>query len=432
MDKDRNTERLNMLKKKLAFLKPWDMDEEVGEDLDVREMSSSGSGRDAGWGGKRLTHQEMGRRKAYAIGIAAVLAVLVAAGFLYYNGHHTFTGYVITATEECLDIAGTQYVMLGNKIVKYSSDGIFCVNTRNEAEWSAAYSMQTPITDVCGETMVIAEQQGKQVYVVNSKGMLGNFETSLPILRADVSSQGVVALILDDEDVTWVEMYDTSGTKLAGIKATFKESGYPLDVAITPNASRMMVSFLTVDQGSVNTRIAFYDFSSASESDESHLTGSIDYPGMVFPEVYYADASTPVALSDTGMVVFRNSKTPQEKKTVTFEKEIVSSFHDEEYVGFVFNNEAEDCRFEMELYSYSGKKVMEKEFDCDYTEVKMDRGEILLYDAKDCTVYTTSGTRRLATDYEKQVEYFAKIPGFRKYLVITNDSMDRIRISDNT
>ena len=44
----------------------------------------------------------------------------------------------------------------------------------------------------------------------------------------------------------------------------------------------------------------------ASDSDESHLTGTLDYTGQVFPEVYYADASTPVALSDTGFVVFKN------------------------------------------------------------------------------------------------------------------------------
>lgn len=72
---------------------------------------------------------------------------------------------------------------------------------------------------------------------------------------------------------------------------------------------------------------------------------------------------------------------------------------------------------------------MEQEFDCDYQEVKMDSGKILLYDAKNCTVYSTSGAQNFATDYEKQVEYFGKIPGYRRYLVITNDSMDRIRIS---
>lgn len=430
MDKERNRERLNKWKERLAFLKPWDMDDEVGENLEVKQMSSSDSVRGSHWGGKKLSGREREKRRRYGIGLAAVLILLVAGSFYYYNRHRTFGGYVVTATGECLDIAGTEYVMLGGKIIKYCSDGIFCVDTHNNTEWSAAYSMQTPITCTRGDTMVIAEQQGKQVYVVNSKGLLGNFETSLPILRADVSSQGVVALILDDDDVTWVELYDSLGNQLASVKTTLQESGYPLDVAVTPNASRLMISFLTVDQGAVNGRISFYDFSSSSASDESHLTGSLDFQGRVFPEVYYADSSTPVALSDTGFEVFKGGSTPQERKAVTFEREIVSSFHDEDYVGFVFGNEEEDCRFEMELYNYSGKRVMKKAFDCGYTEIRMDRGEILLYDAKNCVAYTTSGVKRFASDYEKQVGYFGKLPGFRKYLVITNDSMDHIRISD--
>lgn len=369
------------------------------------------------------------RRRIYGAGLAAVLILAVAGVFWYYNGHHVFTEYVVTASAESADIAGTRYVMLGNSIVKYSSDGVFCVNSQNEAKWSTAYSMQSPITNTCRKTMVIAEQQGKQVYVLNDEGLLGNFQTSLPILKADVSAQGVVALILEDDDVTWINLYDSNGGEIASVKTTLQESGYPLDVAITPNASRMMVSYLEIKQGALNSRIAFYDFSSASESDESHLTGTLDYGERVFPEVYYADASTPVAVSDNGFVVFKNSKIPEEKKAVTVEKEIVSSFHDEKRIGFVFENEAEDCRYEMELYQYSGKRIMQKEFDCDYTEVKMDRGEILLYDAKSCTIYTTSGVRRFTSVYEKPVSYFAKIPGFRKYLVITNDSMDRIRIS---
>lgn len=417
-------------KKKLAFLKPWDMDDEVGEDLEIREMSSSGRAASSGWEEKVFTPQEEMRRKIYMACLAAALVVLVAGGFVFYSKHHVFSSYVVTSTAESLDITGTEYTMLGKKIVKYSPDGVFCVNSRNEAEWSVAYSMQTPITDICGDTMVIAEQQGKQIYVINSKGMLGSFSTSLPILRVDVSAQGVVAAILEDQDVTWVNMYDYNGNQLTGLKTTVEDSGYPLDVAITPNASRMMVSFLGVKQNTLNSRIVFYDFSSASDSDESHRTGVLEYPGRVFPEVYYADASTPVAISDIGFVVFKNSKIPQEKKSVIFEKEIVSSFHDQEQIGFVFDNEAEDCRFEMELYSYSGKNIMGTDFDCDYTEVKMDNGEILLYDAKNCNVYTTAGARRFSSDYEKQVEYFTKIPGFRRYLVITNDSMDRIRIKD--
>lgn len=430
MNKDKWNERWNRWKVHLDFLKPWDdEDDENYEDdwdegdLDVRQISvSDASGRlRGGWYDPR-------KRKAYCAAAVAGLVFLVIFGFSYYNGHHLFQDYVVTHTSESLDIVGTRYQKLGDSIVKYSPDGIFCVSSRNEAKWSAAYSMQAPVVDVCEETMVIAEQQGTQVYVLNEKGLLGNFKTSLPILKTHVSAQGVVALVLGDGEVTWINLYSATGEEIVSVRTTVKDSGYPLDIALTPNASKMMVSYLGVSQGTLSSRIAFYDFSSAG-SVEGHLTGTLDYGGRVFPEVYYADASTPVALSDNGFVVFRSGDEPVERKSVTFETEIVSSFHDKDYVGFVFENEAEDCQYRMELYQYGGKKVMDADFDGEYTEVKMDRGEILLYDAKYCTVFTASGTRRFTSDYEKQVAYFARLPGFRKYLVVTNDSMDHIRIS---
>lgn len=418
---------MKRIKEKLNFLKPAGRNQadpyetqaqEIRllhpEDQEQKEMAVS-------------TGMGPGKRKLFGIGILAAVAVWWALS--YYSSHRCYTEYKILSTEENTDIAGTEYAVLGSSIAKYGPDGIFCVNSRNELKWSAAYSMQTPVTDICGKTMVIAEQQGTQVYVVNEKGVMGNFKTTLPIMKARVSEQGVTALILKDADVTWIELYDSAGTELAKIKATLEDSGYPLDVALTSGASRMMVSYLGIRQGSLNTKIAFYDFTSAAESDESHLTGTLDYPGQVFPEVYYADSVTPVAVSDTGFVVFDGKKAPGEKERITFEREILSSFHDGNYIGFVFPNEAADCRYEMELYRYSGKRKMKKEFDCDYEKVKMDGGEILLYDAKNCMVYRTSGMQRFQAAYEKQVSYFTKLSGSGKYLVITKDSMDRIQIS---
>ncbi len=430
MDKEKVKEKMGVWKKRLAFLKPWNMDEEdQDDDLEIRSMQANDTSREAREESPEFIWFKGKNGKIYLAGGIAALVLLVAGGFWYYSGHHLFTEYVVTSTAESLDIAGTQYAMLGDSVIKYSPDGVFCVDSHNTSKWSVAYSMQSPIIDICKNTMVVAEQQGNQVYVMNEKGPMGNFETDLPVLKACVSAQGVVALVQEDDPVTWVNLYDCNGTKLAGVKTTMEDSGYPLDAAITENGEKLMVSFLGVAQGELKGRIAFYDFSSGLANGDNCLTGILDYPGQIFPEVYFADSSTPVGLWDHGFAVFGDGESLEEKRSVSFESEIVSSFHDEEYVGFVFHNEAEDCRYRMELYRYSGRRSMEQEFDCDYQEVKMDSGKILLYDAKNCTVYSTSGAQNFATDYEKQVEYFGKVPGYRRYLVITNDSMDRIRIS---
>ena len=193
---------------------------------------------------------------------AAIIAVI---SYWVYNKTHMFDDYNVLSSTELKDVEGTRYVMLSGRIIKYSHDGIFCVNTENEMLWSAAYSMQTPVCDVSGGMMVIAEQQGDQVYVINARGVVGNFTTSLPIMKARISSNGVVALVQDDvDDVSWVNLFDKTGNAIASVKVTQSETGYPLDMALTSNAKGMIVSYAATDNGQVTGRICKYDFSSAS------------------------------------------------------------------------------------------------------------------------------------------------------------------------
>lgn len=60
------------------------------------------------------------------------------------------------------------------------------------------------------------------------KGQKGQFETLLPIEKVKVARQGVVAAVLTDEDVIWINLYDTQGGEIAKMRTTVKESGYPM------------------------------------------------------------------------------------------------------------------------------------------------------------------------------------------------------------
>ncbi len=346
-----------------------------------------------------------------------------------YDRIHCFTDYSITSQAEENDVDGTLYQMLGSHIIKYSHDGLFCVNTKNEMIWSSAYTMQTPISAVCGSTMVVAEQRGTQIYVLNEDGIIGSFDTTLPIVRVCVSKNGETAVILDDSDVSWINLYQKDGTLIASVKTTMEGSGYPTAVAVTPNAKRMMISFLVPKSGSLGGRIDFYDFSSLQDADADHLTASYQYEDMVFPEVYYADESTPVAVGDAGYVVFTGGKAPEEKTQVSLDAEIVSTFHDSSSLGFIFHSTQRDIRYHMEVYNLNGRQMMETDFDFEYEDVRMENDEILLYDASDLNVYRTSGKAKLKVTYKKAVSYFASLSGLRKYLVITDSSMDRINLS---
>lgn len=427
MNKNKWKDISGRLMDKLRFLR-LDDDMELDDDIQIEEKVLS-SGKNTPEDDLRVRLAAR-RRKDFRIRIFILAAViLIIGGFVLYNRLNFFSDYVIADTYENEVAAGTEYVSLGKYIYRYNSDGVSCVSQKNVLKWSITYNMQAPITDTCGDMLVIAEQQGTQVYVVDKDGLVGNFETLLPILKVRVSKQGVVAVVLQENEVTWVNLYQPDGTSVASDKTTVTESGYPLDIDISPDGLKLAVSYLAVNEGILRSDVVFYHFGSAGQSKENHVVSSASYQETVIPEIYFTDNSRAVAVSDSGFIVFRGSDAPQETAAATFEEEILSTFHDEEAIGFLFRSSEEGYDYRMELYNYRGRKKTSKNINASFDKVKLENGQILMYSSNGCSVFTSSGRKRFSSAYEKDIVEMFYFSEFRKYLVITQDSFDKIRIS---
>ncbi len=367
------------------------------------------------------------RRRRILQGVLAALILCVALGFYLYNRTHTFGDYVISKSIENSITSGTQYEAVGKYLYRYNSDGVSCVTRKNEVKWSITYSMQAPIVDVCGTTMVIAEQQGTQVYVVNEDGLLGNFTCLLPILKVRVSNQGVVAVVLQDDDVTWIRLYDAEGNNIANDKTTISDSGYPLDVDLSPNGEKMVVSYLGIDEGVMTSTVVFYDFGSGGDTDSDHEISSETFSGSAVPQVYFMDNSTAAAIADDGFAVFGGSSMAK-TAAQDFDEEIVSCFYDDDTIGFLFSDISGEYKYRMELYNYRGKQKTSAGVNADFDEIRIQNGQILLITSTSVSTYTKSGILRFSSAYEKEIEDVFYFGEFRRYLVITKNSFDRIRI----
>ena len=363
--------------------------------------------------------------------LSVLIALLISVvAYWFYNRTHLFDSYTVTGSAELDDVEGTQYEFLDGKLIKYNHDGVFCVDTDNEMIWSSAFSMQTPVAFKEGRRMVIAEQQGNQVVVLGAKGVLGSFTTQLPVMKARISAGGVVALVLNDVDnVAWINLYSSQGEQIASVKATQAETGYPLDVALSPDGKQLLVSYFGNEAEELTGTLALYDFSSADSPDDSHQKGELVYEDTVFPEVFFGRSGAPCAVADDGFVVLSAGRTLKERTRVTVHDEIVSVFHDSSNIGFVFRSIRTDSKFRMQIYSLNGKQTMDTEFNFSYSDSRMENGEILVYDASSLHIYRTSGKEKLNVSYNKEVRYFAPLGKTRRYLIITDNSADRIRIS---
>ena len=77
----------------------------------------------------------------------------------------TYTSYETVSTVEHSSTVNTLYTEYNGKLLKYSKDGISCIDSQNEAIWSQTYNMQNPMVDICEGAVAVADQQGNIVSV---------------------------------------------------------------------------------------------------------------------------------------------------------------------------------------------------------------------------------------------------------------------------
>ena len=177
--------------------------------------------------------------------ILIVLALLALISFFSWRDKK-YTQASAVLSVNIPDAGETSCANLGGYILQYSKDGVSCMQGNGEVIWNQTYEMQAPMLETCGNVAAIADYNGRTVYIMDTTAPIGEVHTNLPIRAFHVASQGVVAVVLDDNDVTWISLYDPQGNELASFRTTMGDSGYPLSISLSPSGKMVCVSFLTV------------------------------------------------------------------------------------------------------------------------------------------------------------------------------------------
>lgn len=361
-------------------------------------------------------------------GIVIGVIVIIMIGYSIYNYIRVFNHYTVLTSTKRQDVAATKYIEISGNILKYSPDGVSYMNGSNDVLWSTTYSMQSPIVDVCGTTVAVADQKGTQVYIFDESGQIGQFQTIQPILKVKVAEQGVVAAVLEESDVTWINIYDTKGTEIAKNRTSISDSGYPMDAALSPDGLKLMVSYLRVEEEKMSTKVIFYNFDSVGQNQTNNEVSSFLYNNTVVPKTVFLNNSTAVAFRDNGITIFKGSQIPEETTKIDINQEIISIFHDEQNLGIVLKSDDPKHKYLMQLYNTSGKMTMQKYFDLDYSHIKVDGTKILMSSEGKVAIFSTGGKEIFSGSYEKPVIELISSPGFRRYTVITQSTTDQIRL----
>ena len=366
-----------------------------------------------------------------------VLTVMFIAAFILIIGWSLYTyldrkvyvDYSITAKSVRSDSDTAQYMTFNGHILKYSRDGAEAFNGMNKTMWNVTYEMQKPHVATCDNFVALGDEGSNQVVVVDEKGNQTTIDTRLPIMDFTVASQGVVAVVLEDSGSTRINVYDKNGNQLAGLKCTMTQSGYPVDVSLSPNGTLLGVSYIRMSEGELVSSIAFYNFGDVGQNEVDNYVSGYDYKDSVFPSLKFLSDGTAVAIGDNRLVTFGGTQKPEIVSDVSFEDEIQSVYYGDSSVALVFRNNKNMESYRLDLYDARGKKILEKEFELGYTDIQLCKNQILIYNESKCIIMNKRGFVKYTGDFEDSVLLMSagSTPG--KYFLINRDITQMIRLN---
>ena len=272
------------------------------------------------------------------IGIALFIVIGVVAVLWMNRGYKTFE--VVEVIDKNDDVS-VHYQVIGDGLIRYSKDGAMFTDKNGNVAWNQSFEMANAQVASCGEFVAIGDIGSNEIRLFNQAGQIAIINALYPVSVVEIANQGVTAAILSDGQQHYINLYDAAGTDLVKIKATMTNTGYPLDLALSEDGSKLAVSYLILDGGKTTTKIIFYEFGKTKEDSEASVVGTYEY-AQIFPKIKFINNNTMVAFGEAGFEIFsmKSGKLDLVMEKL-FDNEVKSIFYNEQYIGFVFRNDGE-------------------------------------------------------------------------------------------
>jgi len=369
------------------------------------------------------------RKKAFITRIVIIALIALGCFLIYYSWRNKSYTDVKTASSVSInESTSSEYIILNNSVVTYSKDGMACYSVSGDMLWNRSFGMQAPMYDVFNDVIAIADYNGQTVYIADSTNILGEVSTNLPIKNVCVASTGVVSVVLDDVDVTWIYLYDYAGKELVSFKTTMNDSGYPLAVSLSKDATKMGVSFLNRTDTEIKSVCAFYNFGDVGQNMSDNYASGFEYPGCVIPTIEYTDSGDAFAISSDRVIFFKGGEIPEIKSEVLLgEEEVKSVFYSDDYLGLVFP-EGGGATYRIDVYNMEGALVCQKKFSLEYTDIVFGKNEIIMYNDTEWQICTLSGKDRFHGVYEDDIYKICPIGSMGKYVIVSPGKINVVEL----
>lgn len=373
--------------------------------------------------------------KGHAASIKIAAAVLIVAVILIciinvYSSNVAYTNYDILHSATREDGNNASYLKYQDGYIRYSTDGIAYYKNDGSVIWNHAYEINNPQVRICDEYIVVGNISGRNLFLYNKNGIKTEIDAAMTVTQVDVAQQGVTAVSLEDGNTNYINMYDSSGNKLTYITTSLAGDGYPLDMALSNDGSKLVVSYVSVNGEDLQTNLAFYNFSDVGQNSVDRLVGGFNHYGTALVgKVEFVNNNTVVAFAEDRVSFYNISQYPELVQEVAFENQLQKITYNSEYVGIIFNNADSVDKYRMEIYNMKGQKAAELLFSEDYRNFEFNKQDVILYNEKTFSLVSLKGKVKYRNNFDMIIEKIIPLDSNQRFLVFNSKYIQEIRLN---
>lgn len=369
------------------------------------------------------------RNVLVASGITAVMAILLVIIALFLLDGRTYSGYAVMSSVNRDDTESADYEAFADGYIRYSNDGASYYNSKGTAVWNQTFSMQNPQIKICGEWAAIGDINGSTIYMFGTQGMVGSVDTSLSISQIEVAERGIVAAVLEDTTANYINLYNTDGTKIYTVKTTLAGDGYPLDISISEDATKLIASYLYVSGESIKTNVVFYNFSEVGQNETERVVGGFNhYDSTIVGDVQFLNSTTAVAVGEDVLSIYHIKEYPSLSKEITIDSEIERVFFNSSYIGIVVKNSESGDIYKLSVYDTSAKEVCKTTFNTQYDTIRFDGKSVIMSNTSTFTLMNLKGKILTNQNFDLPIESVLPTGNRGRYVMVNAKYIQNIRL----
>ena len=239
----------------------------------------------------------------------------------------------------------------------------------------------------------------------------------------------MVVAVLEDNTANYINMYNTDGSKVYSIKTTLEGDGYPLDISISDDATKLIASFVYVSGEEMKTNVVFYNFSEVGQNETERVVGGFNhYDNTIVADVEFVNDTTAVAVGENVVSIYNIKEYPSLSKEINIENSIENVFWSSKYIGLILDNSETGDLYKLVVYDLSGNKVTEKTFSTQYDEIKFDSDSILLCSSNVWSVMNMNGKVLTTQTVELPIDTVLTTGSRGSYVLINSKYIQNIRM----